>query len=203
MCPSPRLQSLSNYLLLSLYPSVYDHSNLSTWTFSNALMQATRYSKPDLCVTPTSLTFAVKRSTGSISQPKNLFVLEFLALRAMSTDKPCTLYSHSQVWRAKLRYRPIVTGACFPSSIYHKPLPRMINQPTKLSQMIRWRYEAHAQRIRRHQAYIEIVSDLKLECRAEDALLKNKTPHPSKDTVFGVHCNDWSMYPHSREFPAH
>lgn len=69
----------------------------------------------------------------------------------------------------------------------------MIHQPTKISQMIGWRYKAHARRVQRHQAYLETLSDLKLECHAEGALLESNAPHPSKDTVFGAHYYDWGM----------
>ncbi|KAF9442116.1 hypothetical protein P691DRAFT_739227 [Macrolepiota fuliginosa MF-IS2] len=95
------------------------------------------------------------------------------------------------VWRAKLRYRPIVTGGYFPSSIYHKPLPRMINQPTKLSQMIRWRYEANERRIKRHQTYLETISDLKIDARAEEAAQKKIPPQLRKDGVFSGCLDDW------------
>ncbi len=67
----------------------------------------------------------------------------------------------------------------------------MINQPTKLSQMIRWRYEANERRVQRHQAYLETISELKFECRLDDTLRKYKTLHPGQDTVFGGHYDDW------------
>ncbi|KXN84901.1 hypothetical protein AN958_11927 [Leucoagaricus sp. SymC.cos] len=76
------------------------------------------------------------------------------------------------VWRAKLRYRPIVTGGYFSSSIFHKPLPRMIHQPTRLSQMIHWRYQAYERRIQRHQSYFDILSDLRHESRLQKAFAK-------------------------------
>lgn len=90
MCPSPRLQSLSNHLLLLLCPWFMSIPIFSTWIFFNVLMQATCYSKLDLSVTLISSTFAVKRSTGNTSQPKNLSVLKVPWLSAMLTER--TLY---------------------------------------------------------------------------------------------------------------
>lgn len=71
----------------------------------------------------------------------------------------------------------------------------MINQPTKLSQMIRWRYEANERRVQRHQAYIETIRDMKLDCRAEEALLKRAPSHLRKNSVFGGHSDDWCTSP--------
>ncbi|EKM79492.1 hypothetical protein AGABI1DRAFT_74569 [Agaricus bisporus var. burnettii JB137-S8] len=104
------------------------------------------------------------------------------------------------VWRAKLRFRPIVTGAYFPPSVFHKPLPRMVNQPTKLSQMIRWRYEVVERRVQRQQAYIETINDIKADCRAEEAL-QDRVPTLRGKGLFGGHEQDWTT-PYKRELDS-
>ncbi|KAF5347734.1 hypothetical protein D9756_010233 [Leucocoprinus leucothites] len=102
------------------------------------------------------------------------------------------LLTKELVWRAKLRYRPILTGASFSPSPYHKPLPRMINQPVKLSQMIRWRIQAHLRRNERHQAYLETIADIRNECRTE-AEVSRLLPPPVRDkTVFAGYYGEWT-----------
>jgi len=99
-----------------------------------------------------------------------------------------------QVWRAKLRYRPILTGAPFSPSIYHKPLPRMIYQPVKLSQMIRYRIESHARRNERHQTYLRTIADIRCDCNAEAEATKALSPSQRRDAVFAGYYDEWSMF---------
>jgi len=113
----------------------------------------------------------------------------------------CTYFSDGlltnlgpQVWRAKLRYRPILTGAAFSPSIYHKPLPRMIYQPVKLSQMIRYRIEAHARRNERHQTYLRTIADIRCDCNAEAEAIKALSPSQRRDTVFAGYYDEWSRF---------
>lgn len=102
------------------------------------------------------------------------------------------LLAKDLVWRAKMRYRPILTGASFSPSIYHKPLPRMIHQPVKLSKMIRYRIESHARRNDRHQMYLRTIADIRCDCNIEAEAIKSLPPSKCGETIFAGYYDEWT-----------
>ncbi|KAJ6499419.1 hypothetical protein C8R45DRAFT_982327 [Mycena sanguinolenta] len=73
-------------------------------------------------------------------------------------------------WQARLRSRPILTGALIKPTLYNPPLPRMKPQPQAISRIIFARMRARERRIARSQQLAEDLVDLRHEAAFEDSI---------------------------------
>ena len=85
--------------------------------------------------------------------------------------------SYHKAWQAKMRNRPVLTGALFRPSLYHGALPRMKPQPAHITGMIRKRRRTRDRRTEVHSQMYEWRRYLHGEAVFE-RLMKNAT---SKD----------------------
>ncbi|KAJ7662124.1 hypothetical protein DFH06DRAFT_1043028 [Mycena polygramma] len=75
-------------------------------------------------------------------------------------------------WQARLRSRPILTGALLKPSLYNPPLPRMKPQPPAISQMIYTRMRARDRRFARQEQLLTDLDDLKHEAALEEQAIR-------------------------------
>ncbi|KAJ7461819.1 hypothetical protein B0H11DRAFT_1735748 [Mycena galericulata] len=73
-------------------------------------------------------------------------------------------------WQARLRSRPILTGAIVKPTLYMPPLPRMKPQPAAISSIIRTRMRTRERRMGRMEQLTEDINDLRAEAAFEEAL---------------------------------
>ncbi|KAJ7212747.1 hypothetical protein B0H12DRAFT_1213443 [Mycena haematopus] len=76
------------------------------------------------------------------------------------------------VWQARLRSRPIVTGALIKPTLYNPPLPRMKPQPQAISRIIFARMRSRDRRMARDQQLADDIFHLKREAAFEESLAR-------------------------------
>ncbi|KAF7345506.1 hypothetical protein MVEN_01569100 [Mycena venus] len=97
-------------------------------------------------------------------------------------------------WQARLRSRPILTGALIKPTLFSPPLPRMKPQPSAISQIILTRIRTRERRLARDEQLSEFMNDLRREAAFEEGIVRS-AGGPFFERVYSGDAEQEWLYP--------
>lgn len=106
----------------------------------------------------------------------------------------------AQAWQARLRSRPILTGAIIRPTLYNPPLPRMKPQPFAISRIIHARIQTRIRRFGRIEQLVEDINDLRAETAFEEDAIALAGERNFERVYSGPAAHEWRTF--SSFFPV-
>ncbi|KAJ6595651.1 hypothetical protein DFH09DRAFT_1024448 [Mycena vulgaris] len=96
-------------------------------------------------------------------------------------------------WQARLRSRPILTGAILKPTLYNPPLPRMKPQPAAISRIIATRMKTRDRRFERLDCLAEDLDDLRREAAFEELAIQLVGEDHFQRVYSGEAAHEWLL----------